>query len=155
MALSKSSLLIFLVSVLGAASVTASPNLSQRLNTSNNSLPSYSQRYMTLSKTEQGYVSGGSLVSFDDQLLADEKADILDSLLFAELSASDVYDRTENFALWYHLYINVLQEIGWEIKSLGFTPYNPATDTVFTLISRVWSFLSPLCKDVQKEVSYS
>ncbi len=165
MAPSHHSILLFFM-ILGAVSATPLPTLDNPssnqergyklpLNTSNTSLPSSGERYMTVSNQEQGYVTGGSLVSFDDKLLAEEKSDILDSLLFAELSASGVYDKTASFSLWYNLYITVLQETGWDIKSLGFRRYNPATNTPFTLISRVWNFLSPLCAAIQREVRIS
>ena len=118
----------------------------------NTSLEGTGLWYMTLSAKEQGYVAGGSLVSFDDQLVAEEKADILDTLLYAELSASDVYDKTYNFTQWYRVYVNMLEAIGWHVTSLGFTPYNPSTNS-FTVTSAVWKFLAPLCKNVQKQVS--
>lgn len=117
-----------------------------------NSSKILAQRHMTANNKEQAYVSSGSLVSFSSQLLAQEKADILDSLLYADLVASDVYDRTTSFTSWYGLYINVLKETGWDIKTLGFRPYSANTNT-FTILGMVWELLSPLCREVQKEVS--
>lgn len=106
-------------------------------------------KYLTVSNKEQAYVSAGSLVSFSYRLLAQEKAD---SLLYAELVASDVYDRTEDFAKWYGVYIDTLKEIGWIISTLGFTPYYPPSDSHFTILDVVWDILAPNCKTVQKEV---
>lgn len=151
MAPSYSTLLYFMI--LGVTNAVSLGNQETRnLNTtSDTSLPT--QRYMALSNKDQGYVTGGSLVSFDDDLLAEEKSDILDSLLFAELSASNVYDKTESFSKWYHLYISVLQEIGWNIKSLGFQRYDPDQKSPYTIINKVWDFLSPQCETAQQEVS--
>ena len=109
-------------------------------------------RYQTMSNREQAYVSGGSLISFDDKLLAQEKSDILDSMLYAELTAGDVYNRNNNFVSWYKLYMEVLQETGWQIAGISLAQYKAPPHTYFTLLKVVWDLLAPLCQAVQREV---
>ena len=81
-------------------------------------------KYQTMSGVEQAYVNGGSLVSFGNKLQAQEKADMLDSLLYAELTANDKYDKTRDFGSWYRVYLDALRGTYWEIQILGFMPYD-------------------------------
>lgn len=133
-----------------ASSLAITTTNSTSARPSNSSQPP--QLYMATSNQEQAYISGGSMVSFGNQLLAQEKEDILDSLLYAELTASDVYDKTANFGNWYNTYVNVLKETGWQINTLRFTPFTPPANSYFTILNMVWDFLSPMCRNVQDEV---
>lgn len=126
-----------------------SSELTEESNSSSNNIY---HKYLTTNNEEQGYVTGGSLVSFSNLLLAQEKADILDSLLFAELTASDSYDRTERFSDWYNLYFEVLQKTGWAITPIRFTQYDPS-QSHFKLTTAIYNLLAPNCHGVQKEVS--
>lgn len=110
-------------------------------------------RYLTTNNQRQAYVSGGSLISFGENLLAQEKADILDSLLFAELSAGDVYNRNTNFLSWYKLYMEVLRETGWQVAGFSLEPYNAPQNSYFKLANMVIDFLKPKCHSTQQEVS--
>lgn len=111
------------------------------------------QRYAATSNQEQGYVSGGGLVSFSSELYGQEKSDILDSTLFAELTASEKYDKTENYVAWYHCYVSMLRSIGWEINStLDFSPYQ-CPEPNFRISDVVLRFFTSYYRARQKEVS--
>lgn len=112
------------------------------------------KKYFTTDYGEQAYVSGSGLVPFSNSLLAQEKSDVLDSILYAELTANQYYDRLSRYVDWYNLYISVLQSIGWDITPVGFTRYNHTSGSSFRIADAIQSLLSPLCQETQRDASY-
>src|SRR6202008_4755214 len=71
-------------------------------------------------------VDGGSVVGFTGTLSAQQKADVLNPLLFAQLSANARHDRYRDVILWYKAYLETLLGIGWEILPFNFQRHRPA-----------------------------
>lgn len=70
-------------------------------------------------KTQQDYVVGNEIISFNDEVTADRKAAAINSTLLAQLWASHQYaDRTKpNYATnWFGAYLNTLVNIGWMVQ---------------------------------------
>ena len=72
---------------------------------------------------EQSYVDAGSLVSFTNRLSTQNKEDVLNGTLLAQLAADGVADRTKQTEAWYRKYVEVLSHIGWVIQSFNFQRY--------------------------------
>ena len=64
-------------------------------------------------KKEQGFVDCGSLVSFTENLSEQNKEDVLNSTLLAQLAANKKYDRKTQHDEWYTFYMKVLENVGW------------------------------------------
>ena len=71
-----------------------------------------------------GHVDAGSLVSFTEKLSGQNKADVLNSTLLAQLAATKKYDREAQYTEWYKKYTEVMSNIGWSISSFEFTKYH-------------------------------
>lgn len=109
-------------------------------------------RYFTTDNEEQGYVNGGSLLSFGSKLKAQEKQDILDSILYAEQIANEKYDRTKYFDQWYKIYFDMLRKTTWTFGPVTFEKYDPQ-QSHFKLTSTAYALLAPTCTQTQREVS--
>jgi hypothetical protein len=75
-------------------------------------------------------VNYGSLTSFVENLADRDKADVMNSTLLAQLSASQSYNRMENPSNWYKFYLNVLEQVGWNVPSFAFDTYTSGGSTV-------------------------
>ena len=71
----------------------------------------------------QDYVADGSLASFVKNLTGQQKQDVLNSALLAQLAASKIYDRQNETTKWYDFYKRVLENVGWVIQSFQFKEY--------------------------------
>lgn len=67
-----------------------------------------------------------------DRLSGEDKQDVLDSMLLAQLAANKKIDREEQTKERYSYYSNVLQNVGWIIQEMQFAKYN-TTDATFTM----------------------
>ncbi|CAB4015156.1 Hypothetical predicted protein [Paramuricea clavata] len=76
------------------------------------------------SNKSEGYVDAGGLVSFTEKLTGQNKADVLNSTLLAQLAASKKHDRQTESDKWYKEYTNVLMNVGWVVQDFTFTEYN-------------------------------
>lgn len=72
---------------------------------------------------EQSYVDAGALVSFTNRLSGQNKEDVLNGTLLAQLAADAVADRTKQTEVWYNKYVEVLSHIGWVIQKFSFQRY--------------------------------
>lgn len=71
----------------------------------------------------EAYVDNGSLVSFVNNVPDQQRVDVLNSSLLAQLAANkkhDPYNDTEN---WFKFYAKVMKNIGWVIQDFEFTEY--------------------------------
>ena len=73
--------------------------------------------------TSGGAVDGGSLVSFTSEIDEQNRSDVENSVLLAQLAADSQYQRNENSDLWYKVFVNVLSKVGWIIQEFEFEKY--------------------------------
>lgn len=69
------------------------------------------------------FVCGGSLVSFVANLKDQQKNDVLNSSLLAQLAANKKFDREKDTINWYRFYTQVMENVGWVIQGFKFTNY--------------------------------
>ena len=112
--------------------------------------------YRILDDTEQGYVNLGSLQSFTTSLTAQEKEDVINSILLAQLTATRMYSRETEYSEWYRIYVQALTKLGWMVDSYRFMEYIPTGSTI-NLTEATLKLLGLLCvKPIQLQVcSYS
>ena len=68
-----------------------------------------------MNKPSNILLGGSNLISFSAGTLAEEKSDILDCLAYAEINASDRYNRKRHWAQWVDRYQLELYKNGFEI----------------------------------------
>ena len=68
----------------------------------------------------QGYVMGGSIGAFTDNVSGSVKQDILKATQLAQLSANKKYNKIVSPVEWYHFYLHVLKNIGFVVQGLNF-----------------------------------
>lgn len=78
---------------------------------------------------DQRYVADGSLASFVKNLAGQQKQDVLNSTLLAQLAASKKFDRQKETTKWYDFYKYVLENVGWVIQSFQFTDYQTSNSS--------------------------
>lgn len=110
--------------------------------------------YSILDDTEQGYVNLGSLQSFTMALTAQEKEDVINSILLAQLTATRMYSRETEYSEWYRIYVQALTKLGWMVDSYRFMEYTPTGSTI-NLAEATLKLLGLLCvKPIQLQVYY-
>ena len=87
--------------------------------------------------------NAGSLVSFVGGLLQQNKEDVLNSTLLAQLAATKKYDRYKQTKDWYDFYINVLANVGWVVPAFAFRGFTP-TGSSFKMNDAVLQILSAI-----------
>ena len=108
--------------------------------------------YSVLDDTEQGYVNLGSLQSFTMALSAQEKEDIINSILSAQLTATRMYNRQTEYSEWYRIYVQALTKLGWMVDTYRFMDYTPTGSTI-NLAEATLKLLGLLCiKPIQLQV---
>jgi len=90
---------------------------------------------------DQGFVDTGSMVSFTKALSGQDKEDVLNSTMLAQLHANKVCDRYRDTERWYKEYVNVLENIGWVIQAFDFNQFQTQQRTFK---------LSEICLDLIK-----
>lgn len=75
---------------------------------------------MALQEEESAAVVAGSVVAFTDGLNGQQKSDVLNSTLLAQLAANKKFDRDEDPINWYKFYRSVLEQVGWVVPSFSF-----------------------------------
>ena len=78
----------------------------------------------------QGYVDGGSLVSFVSGITPAAQSDVLNSTLLAQLAANKQHDRFKDTVEWYKSYVHVLEKVGWSMQKFHFNRYNASGATM-------------------------
>ncbi|KAF9259970.1 hypothetical protein L218DRAFT_989830 [Marasmius fiardii PR-910] len=71
-------------------------------------------------------VSGSQVMSFEKDMNLENRQDVINSCLLAQLAADRYYDRHTGRDQWYNIYRNVLSMLGWTVDSWEFCR---ATDT--------------------------
>lgn len=143
------------MAILGVAS-TMEPDIQLKRNKSISStavrLSNQAPLYSVLDDTEQGYVNLGSLQSFTMALSAQEKEDIINSILSAQLTATRMYNRQTEYSEWYRIYVQALTKLGWMVDTYRFMDYTPTGSTI-NLAEATLKLLGLLCiKPTQLQV---
>ena len=94
--------------------------------------------------TKQGVVCGGSTISFTDRLRGQQKRDVLNSTLFAQLASDYQYSREE--PKWYNYYVDILGTLGYTMQGFDFTRYNSSGQT-FTMDPAVLEILAAIATE--------
>jgi hypothetical protein len=72
------------------------------------------------SDEREAIVVGAQLAEFTNEVPAGVRGAIADSILLAQLAANKAAAQSEDVFRWYDKYIEVLQNIGWELRDLDF-----------------------------------
>lgn len=70
---------------------------------------------------DTAYLDNKSIVSFVSGVSPENRQDILDSTLLAQLAAGHLYPDPKDLKLWYEKYTEVLRNIGWSIQENEFS----------------------------------
>jgi hypothetical protein len=92
---------------------------------------------------DSAYVTSGGIVSFVAGLRLQQKEDVLNSTLLAQLAANKAYNREEQTQEWYRKYHEVLENIGWVIAGFDFTRFE-ATGSKFSIESAVTQLVAAI-----------
>ena len=71
----------------------------------------------------EGYVDKGGIVAFVAGVSAQNKADVLNSTLLAQLAADKKYNREKAVMDWYKYYGDVLEKVGWVIQGYNWSKF--------------------------------
>lgn len=127
------------------------PNLTE--STAANQTTVKAPMYSVLDETEQGFVNLGALQSFTTALTSQEKEDVINSILLAQLTASHMYNRETQYIEWYETYVKALVKLGWMVDSYRFMEHNPPDKTI-NLAEATLNLLRLLCvKPLQLQVT--
>jgi len=69
-------------------------------------------------------VDAAAVVSFVDGVSGQHKADVLNSVLLAQLAANKKYNRETDTANWYTFYRSVLEYVGWVVPAFSFSRFS-------------------------------
>lgn len=69
------------------------------------------------------FVDGGSIVSFVSGVSGQNREDVLNSTLLAQLAADKQFNREDDVMSWYDFYSNVLGTIGWVTQGFNWQKY--------------------------------
>jgi hypothetical protein len=70
---------------------------------------------------DKAYLDNKSIVSFVGGVSPENRQDILDSTLLAQLAAGHLYPDPQDLKKWYEKYTEVLRNIGWSIQANEFS----------------------------------
>jgi hypothetical protein len=70
---------------------------------------------------DKAYLDNKSIVSFVAGVSPENRQDILDSTLLAQLAAGHLYPDPQDLKKWYEKYTEVLRNIGWSIQANEFS----------------------------------
>jgi hypothetical protein len=79
---------------------------------------------------QSAQVNAGSLTSFVQGLGTQDKEDVMNSTLLAQLAANKAFDRFQRPLDWAKFYSNVLQNTGWNMPTFAFDDYTSGGTTV-------------------------
>jgi hypothetical protein len=76
----------------------------------------------------QATVVGSSVVSFVTGVTAENRRDIVNCSLLAQLAANKAVPSREDIRAWYEAYFDALSHLGWVIQERGFAQYREGGD---------------------------
>ena len=80
--------------------------------------------------TRDGYITGGGVATFTENVSGQVKQDILNATLLAQLAATKKYDRERSTEEWYREYNRVLGIVGFVIEGFEFDRYTASGSTL-------------------------
>jgi hypothetical protein len=89
---------------------------------------------------EQSFLSSKSLVSFASEVSEQNRKDILNSTLLAQLAANKKYPSEDQILDWYKEFVKVLSNLGWVVEGAEFSTFK-AKGTVFELQNAIIDIL--------------
>jgi len=90
---------------------------------------------------DKAYLNNKSIVSFVAGVSPENRQDILDSTLLAQLAAGHLYPNPQDLKLWYEKYTEVLKNIGWTIQENEFSEIT-TSGSLFEMKSAILSLVS-------------
>lgn len=91
--------------------------------------------------TEQAFLTDKSLVSFISEVNGQNRKDVLNSTLLAQMAANKKFPNEEDILEWYKAFIDVLSKIGWNIESSEISTFESAK-SVFEIDEAIIDILS-------------
>jgi hypothetical protein len=79
---------------------------------------------------EEAFVDAGSTVSFAANVSGQNRQDVLNSTLLAQLAANKQYNRQKQPERWYEEYATVLGKVGWVIQDFRFVKYKSSGNSL-------------------------
>jgi hypothetical protein len=99
---------------------------------------------------ESAAINGNIVASFVDGVTGQQKADVLNSCLLAQLAANVKFDKTKDPINWTKFYANVLENVGWVIPSFSFRGLK-SNQARFTMDAVIFRLLKGLLTQDQME----
>jgi hypothetical protein len=99
-----------------------------------------------------GAVDGNIVASFVDGVTGQQKADVLNSCLLAQLHANTKFDRFEEPINWTKYYSRTLENIGWVVPQFTFTRLQ-SSQTRFSMDTAIISVMAKLMTASEIEVT--
>lgn len=97
-----------------------------------------------------GAVDGNIIASFVDGVTGQQKNDVLNCCLLAQLAANFKFSREENPVEWTRFYANVLENVGWVVPQFQFRSLR-SNQTRFTMDAAILRFLTDLLTQNEKD----
>ncbi len=91
--------------------------------------------------SEQAFLADKSLVSFISEVNGQNRKDVLNSTLLAQMAANKKFPNEEDILEWYQAFIDVLSKIGWNIESSEISTFE-SSKTVFEIEDAIIDILS-------------
>lgn len=83
-------------------------------------------------KTEQSFLNARSLVSFVSEVSGQQRSDVLNSVLLAQLAANKQFSSDDQSVEWYEAFVAILNNTGWAIENSEFSHFE-SSDNVFDI----------------------
>lgn len=90
---------------------------------------------------DKAYLNNKSIVSFVAGVNPENRQDILDSTLLAQLAAGHLYPNPQDLKQWYEKYTEVLRNIGWTIQENEFSEVT-TSGSLFEMKNAILSLVS-------------
>jgi hypothetical protein len=97
-----------------------------------------------------GAVDGKVLAAFTDGVTGQQKNDVLNCLLLAQLAANYRFDRYEQAVEWTKFYVSVLENIGWLVPQFAFRRLS-SSQARSTIDAAVLKILQAICSPGELE----
>lgn len=91
--------------------------------------------------TEQAFLADKSLVSFISEVNGQNRKDVLNSTLLAQMAANKKFPNEADILEWYKAFIDVLSKIGWNIEASEISTFE-SEKAVFELEAAIIDILS-------------
>lgn len=91
---------------------------------------SYQSRSQAAPGQDSAQVNDGSLTSFLGDITGQAKSDVMNSTLLAQLSSNVTVDRYTKPIDWFKNYVNILENVGWNLPGWAFKEYKSSGTTV-------------------------